>query len=479
MALIKCTECGHEVSDKAQTCPNCGAPVSLAQPSNQQLNNTYSNIYTEGSSSKKWLYLVVGILAVSLLGLAAWLFLFNEDKQNQTKQIVDSKSVTNVEKDTSSSGKDIIDNQSMNLKGKIGKYPITMHLEFDNKNVSGYYSYNSGSSKLLLKGTINNNHIELNETTEEGRSTGHFDGKLTGDKFAGEFINYKGEHFNFTLANSGVTQQTEDLSMQNDIQNDDYSFRITKGGYLLKTPKKDVPVVYSEQLVELAEKGNAEAMFKLSRCYKNGIGVEKNYDKAVELIFKSAENGYVEAQLALGVWLLESHPQEGFKWLYKAAEQGNAMAQQNIGFCYEKGIGIAQNYSEAFKWTKKAAEQDLIDAQWFLGDYYKKGIGTNPNPTEAVKWYRKAADKNSPHAQYEMFKCYILGIGVEPNLATANEWLIKAAEQGDWYARYNLAVAYYNGEGFPQDENKAVRMLQELAQEGFQDAAIALHKIGK
>ena len=49
MALIKCTECGHEVSDKAQTCPNCGAPVGLAQPSNQQLNNTYSNIDTEGS----------------------------------------------------------------------------------------------------------------------------------------------------------------------------------------------------------------------------------------------------------------------------------------------------------------------------------------------------------------------------------------------------------------------------------------------
>lgn len=27
MALIKCTECGHDVSDKAQTCPNCGCPV--------------------------------------------------------------------------------------------------------------------------------------------------------------------------------------------------------------------------------------------------------------------------------------------------------------------------------------------------------------------------------------------------------------------------------------------------------------------
>lgn len=27
MALIKCKECGKEVSDKAKSCPNCGAPI--------------------------------------------------------------------------------------------------------------------------------------------------------------------------------------------------------------------------------------------------------------------------------------------------------------------------------------------------------------------------------------------------------------------------------------------------------------------
>jgi RNA polymerase subunit RPABC4/transcription elongation factor Spt4 len=27
MALIKCKECGHEVSTTANACPNCGAPV--------------------------------------------------------------------------------------------------------------------------------------------------------------------------------------------------------------------------------------------------------------------------------------------------------------------------------------------------------------------------------------------------------------------------------------------------------------------
>ena len=27
MSLIKCSECGKEVSDKAKTCPNCGNPI--------------------------------------------------------------------------------------------------------------------------------------------------------------------------------------------------------------------------------------------------------------------------------------------------------------------------------------------------------------------------------------------------------------------------------------------------------------------
>lgn len=28
MALIKCSECGKEISDKAYTCPHCGAPLN-------------------------------------------------------------------------------------------------------------------------------------------------------------------------------------------------------------------------------------------------------------------------------------------------------------------------------------------------------------------------------------------------------------------------------------------------------------------
>lgn len=37
MALIKCSECGKEISDMAQCCPNCGKPM---QPTGQRVANT-------------------------------------------------------------------------------------------------------------------------------------------------------------------------------------------------------------------------------------------------------------------------------------------------------------------------------------------------------------------------------------------------------------------------------------------------------
>ena len=39
MAIIKCTECGKEISDKAATCPSCGAPVAGIQATAQEKNS--------------------------------------------------------------------------------------------------------------------------------------------------------------------------------------------------------------------------------------------------------------------------------------------------------------------------------------------------------------------------------------------------------------------------------------------------------
>ena len=38
MALIKCPECGKEISDAAVKCPNCGYPVKAEQKKKEKEN---------------------------------------------------------------------------------------------------------------------------------------------------------------------------------------------------------------------------------------------------------------------------------------------------------------------------------------------------------------------------------------------------------------------------------------------------------
>jgi TPR repeat protein len=47
---------------------------------------------------------------------------------------------------------------------------------------------------------------------------------------------------------------------------------------------------------------------------------------------------------------------EAMKWYQKAVDQGNMVAQRNIGVMYENGWGVNQDYNEALKWYLKAAE---------------------------------------------------------------------------------------------------------------------------
>ena len=57
----------------------------------------------------------------------------------------------------------------------------------------------------------------------------------------------------------------------------------------------------------------------------------------------------------------------GIASLRREAEQGNAIAQNNLGICYFEGEGIAEDHQEAVKWFRKAAEQEVALSQKYLG----------------------------------------------------------------------------------------------------------------
>ena len=83
---------------------------------------------------------------------------------------------------------------------------------------------------------------------------------------------------------------------------------------------------------------------------------------------------------------------EAVKCYRKAAEQGKASAQNNLGLCYYKGQGVAQDYEEAVKWYCKAAEQGDAAAQCNLGICCEFGRGVPKDFVQAYKWYNLAAN---------------------------------------------------------------------------------------
>ena len=68
------------------------------------------------------------------------------------------------------------------------------------------------------------------------------------------------------------------------------------------------------------------------------------------------------------------------------AERGDAAAQSYLGFMFETGRGVPQNYTEAAMWYRRAAEQGDSLAQYSLGLLYDKGFGVPRDVIEAGKW---------------------------------------------------------------------------------------------
>jgi TPR repeat protein len=120
---------------------------------------------------------------------------------------------------------------------------------------------------------------------------------------------------------------------------------------------------------------------------------------------------------------------------------------------YRKGWEYfqAKDYAEAVKLYRKAAEQGNASAQFNLGNMYSNGEGVTPDDTEAVKWYRKAADQGHASAQLNLGNMYDNGEGVMLDDTKAVKWYRKAAEQGHAKAQFNLGIMYAIGEGVPQD----------------------------
>src|SRR4029079_4578993 len=81
------------------------------------------------------------------------------------------------------------------------------------------------------------------------------------------------------------------------------------------------------------------------------------------------------------------------------AEQGQPAAQTYLGYIFETGRGVPQNYTEAAMWYRRAAEQGDSLAQYSLGLLYDKGQGVPRDVIEASKWLNLSTAAAPPRAR--------------------------------------------------------------------------------
>ena len=74
------------------------------------------------------------------------------------------------------------------------------------------------------------------------------------------------------------------------------------------------------------------------------------------------------------------------KILRPKALAGDARAQHNLGYMYEKGYGVPHNGTLAASWYQRSANQGNPDGQLALGRLYFEGDGVTRNLVEAYKW---------------------------------------------------------------------------------------------
>jgi hypothetical protein len=90
---------------------------------------------------------------------------------------------------------------------------------------------------------------------------------------------------------------------------------------------------------------------------------------------------------------------QALQWWRLAAEQGEPLAQNGVGWIYLNCLGVKCDSREAAIWFRKSAEQSCSTAQRNLGYILEHGKGVSVDYPEALKWYRLAAESGNGPAE--------------------------------------------------------------------------------
>ena len=112
-----------------------------------------------------------------------------------------------------------------------------------------------------------------------------------------------------------------------------------------------------------AQQGNLDVAYQVGIAYARGEGAALDDAKANQWLLRAANAGHAEAQLHLGARLREGKglaapdPEQGFRWVDRAARQGLPQAAMILGVFYADGVGVEPDSVVAHAWFTIAIER--------------------------------------------------------------------------------------------------------------------------
>lgn len=133
---------------------------------------------------------------------------------------------------------------------------------------------------------------------------------------------------------------------------------------------------------------------------------------------------------------------KGFRWIpYEGEKDGTVNQNYFFGLCYMKGVGVQQSDYETLSYFLLAAQEGCAVAQNNVGYAFAEGRLTDPSPHDAFHYFKISADNDQPVALYNLAQCYMRGFGTEASESKSIEALFRACQLGDPIATHTLLVA--------------------------------------
>lgn len=219
--------------------------------------------------------------------------------------------------------------------------------------------------------------------------------------------------------------------------------------------------------------GQGFAQYALGKKYRDGQGVERNIQKAVELFTLAAKQGNSFAAFALGKMYLSndaSLPRDeatALNWITYASERGNQFAQCYLGKLLLKGAdGVPQDTNAALRWLRASVDQGNVYAEYALAMAYLKGKIVPKDALKALELLRHASSQDHQFAQYQLGKMLLQGEEAPKDVTAAVHWLTVSAMHGNQYAQYALGKLYLLGKDVEKDKASAAKWFQMAADQG-------------